>query len=592
MAMIRRISKLISFFHELYEGYFLKLIFVIFLGFLGSLLEAIGVSTIVPLFSFIVEGAGAGNDKVTQIISSFFTAIHLEMTISILLTFMVAMFIAKAAANWFLGYITTTITTRFEQDMKLRMYRSTLGAEWPYLMKQKLGYIDSAILADVPTAAGLLNSISVLVSDITSFLAYLGVAFLLSPVLTSIIAIFGVAFLLILKPALTRLKQYSAELMHLEKYTNHRMSESILGLKTIKAMNVENGIAESLAQSFETYTILRIKRFMVKGVYSNILQPFTMLFIVFAFLFSYSRPEFNLASFIAVLYLIQRSFIYMDKVQGALNLVNNVAPRIENLARVRGDLKKNQERDEGKKSFVFRDMLEFKNVGFSYGERGSALENISFSIKKGDMIGVVGPSGAGKTTIVDLLLRLFNPESGIITLDGVPAANIRLEEWRRNVGYVSQDIFLQNDTIKNNICFYNTSISNGAIENAARAAHAYDFITSQPEGFLSSCGERGTALSAGQRQRIVLARVLARRPRILVLDEATSALDNESEAAIKTALEKFRGEMTIISIAHRLSTVLNADRIVAIENGRVVEEGKPRELMKNRASYLYRAYHS
>lgn len=590
--MVKRISKFISFFRALYAGYFWKFIFVILLGFLGSILEAIGVSVIVPLFSFIVEGGVLGDDKVTRAIHSFFTALNLEMTITVLLIFMVSMFVAKAIANWFLGYVTITITTNFERDMKLRLYRATLGAEWPFLMKQKLGYLDGTILGDIPTAAGLLKSLSVLVSDIASFIVYLGIAFLISPFLTSVIAGFGIVFFLLLKPTLTRLKNYSRELLHLGKYTNHQMSESILGLKTVKAMNVEKDMAESLRKSFEKFSELRIKQFMIKGISSNILQPVTMIFIVFAFLFSYSQPAFNLASFIAVLYLIQRSFVFMDKVQGAIHLVNNVVPGVEHVVRIQRDIRENQEHDEGAEPFLFSDSLEFKKVGFAYEERKGALRDVSFRVKKGEMIGIVGPSGAGKTTVVDLLLRLFNPQMGAILLDGVPVARIGLGEWRRNIGYVSQDIFLQNDTIKNNIRFYNDSLSDAEIEEVAHAAHLHDFIAAQPDGFHTSVGERGVMLSVGQRQRIILARVLARRPKILVLDEATSALDNESEAAIKSALEKFRGGMTIISIAHRLSTVLHADRIVAIENGRVVEEGRPEELMKDKGSYLHRAYNS
>ena len=218
------------------------------------------------------------------------------------------------------------------------------------------------------------------------------------------------------------------------------------------------------------------------------------------------------------------------------------------------------------------------------------LSNVSFSIKKGEMIGLIGPSGAGKTTLVDILLRLLKPQEGVILLDGKDIAGIAMREWRTNVGYVSQDIFLANDTIENNIKFYDESISRDEIISAVKMAHIYDFIESQPDGFKTVVGERGIRLSGGQRQRIVLARALTRKPQILILDEATSALDNESEVLIQKSIEKLKSKITVIAIAHRLSTVTASDKLFVLDNGKIIEEGNPSELLKNKESYFYKTY--
>ena len=169
-------------------------------------------------------------------------------------------------------------------------------------------------------------------------------------------------------------------------------------------------------------------------------------------------------------------------------------------------------------------------------------------------------------------------------------SEINTTSWRKNIGYVSQDIFLLSDTIENNIRFYDPSISDQDIADAAKMANIYDVIQDQPDTFRTVVGERGVKFSVGQRQRIVLARVLARKPKILILDEATSALDNESEALIQRALENLKQKMTIIIIAHRLTTVMGCDKLVAIENGRIIERGTPDELLKNTDSYFYRTY--
>jgi ABC-type multidrug transport system fused ATPase/permease subunit len=217
---------------------------------------------------------------------------------------------------------------------------------------------------------------------------------------------------------------------------------------------------------------------------------------------------------------------------------------------------------------------------------------VNFSISRGEMVGLIGPSGAGKTTIVDLVLRLFNPTSGEILLDGKNIRKIKLKDWRKNIGYVSQDIFLINDTIANNIKFYDDSISDKEIEEAAKSANIYDFIQNCPEKFETNIGERGIMLSVGQRQRIIIARVLARQPKFLLLDEATSALDNESELKIKESIDGLKGKVPVFIIAHRLSTVMNCDKVLAIENGKIIEQGEPKKLLNDKKSYFYQIYYA
>ena len=203
---------------------------------------------------------------------------------------------------------------------------------------------------------------------------------------------------------------------------------------------------------------------------------------------------------------------------------------------------------------------------------------------------MIGPSGAGKTTFVDLLLRLFEPQEGVVLLNGKSASRINLRDWRKNVGYVSQDVFLLNDTIGNNIRFYDDSVSDADLVRAAKMANIYDFIQAQPQKFLTPVGERGLSLSGGQRQRVALARVLARKPKILILDEATSALDNESELLVQKSIEGLKGEVTIIIIAHRLSTVMISDKLVILDKGRILEEGVPAKFLKDQDSYFAKLY--
>jgi len=235
--------------------------------------------------------------------------------------------------------------------------------------------------------------------------------------------------------------------------------------------------------------------------------------------------------------------------------------------------------------------VEFHNVSFHYGRGDFGVENLSFLVGPGEFLGIVGPSGGGKTTVIDLLMGFYLPESGTITVDGVDIREMPLGPLRDQIGLVPQDVFLWNASIRENIAYPKDDIDLKAIEEAAKIAQLHEFIEALPEGYETVVGERGLALSGGERQRLAIARAILRRPRILLLDEATASLDALTEVKVKKALENARIGRTTIVVAHRLSTVIDADRILVIDRGQIVEEGTLRELLANRGLFfeLYKA---
>jgi subfamily B ATP-binding cassette protein MsbA len=232
----------------------------------------------------------------------------------------------------------------------------------------------------------------------------------------------------------------------------------------------------------------------------------------------------------------------------------------------------------------FRSDIEFRNVGFSY-DREPVLQNVNLKIEKGKTIALVGPSGGGKSTLADLVPRFYDPTSGEVLLDGVPLTDYDIESLRQQMGVVTQESILFNDTIFNNIAFGMEHVEEKDVIQAAKVANAHDFILQTENGYQTMIGERGSKLSGGQRQRLSIARAVLKNPAILILDEATSALDSESERLVQDALNNLMKNRTSIVIAHRLSTIQHADEIVVIQSGRIIERGRHDELIRQDGLY-------
>lgn len=234
---------------------------------------------------------------------------------------------------------------------------------------------------------------------------------------------------------------------------------------------------------------------------------------------------------------------------------------------------------------VFSREIKFENVHFHYRADRPVLKNVSLAIRKGEIVALVGPSGSGKTTLAALLLRFYDPVQGRVTLDGHDLKNLRLADLRRQIGLVTQETLLFNDTVRHNIGYGKDGAADAEIEAAARAANAWEFIEKLPQGLDTLVGERGILLSGGQKQRLAIARAIIKNPPILLLDEATSALDAASEKLVQEAVEKLMQNRTVVVIAHRLATVKNADRIVVLEHGRIAEEGTHNQLLDKKGLY-------
>ena len=591
LFMILPNNKLINFFsifYKAYWGYKKQILALTALGFLSSLLEGIGINVAIPIFSFLSGTSNKANDFISEIIKNFFGFFQINYSLKYLFIFVCFLLIFRVLVLLLSNYIKIKIAAVYEEKTRGELFKLTAEANWQYLLKQKLGHLETILVTNVSYGGLLLQYISNSLMIIVSLVIFLLVAINISWFITLITVALGGVIFFVFKPFLYKTRTLSREREKINRQTAHHINENILGMKTIKVMSASSKIVDKAKEYFKILRELIIKTSFLSIMTDALIQPIGLILVFIIFAISYKTGAFNFAALAAIIYLIQRIFAYAQQLQSTLYAMVNSASYVNKMLEYRDEVIKNKESDNGKDNFEFVDNLEFKNVGFYYDNAKQILNNISFNIKKGEMVGLIGPSGAGKTTIVDIILRLLNPVKGEILLDGKNINGININEWRKNIGYVSQDIFLKNDTIANNIKFYNDSITDEEMKEAAKMANIYDFIKNCPLKFETVIGERGLLLSAGQRQRIVIARILARHPGILILDEATSALDNESEVQIQKVIENLKNKVTVLLIAHRLSTVMNCTNLLVLRDGEIKEQGSPEELLSDKNSYFYK----
>lgn len=589
MNLIAKVGNLLSLFYRTFGGYKWRILLMAFLSFLSGALEGIGITAIIPLFSFI-GGGGSAQDSISRAIEAFFHYLHLPFTPRFLLFFMVALFFAKALFLLLSQQITSRIMADFEKRMRSKLLSLTFKANWPFLSSQKVGHLGQMVITEVANSSAILYYLSSAMLVCANLLIYTGLVFNLSRIVAVLASLTGLVIFFGFLPLLRIIKIIASAMAVSNKKIAHYASEHIIGAKTLKSMALEASVLARGDGLLLAMKSLYLKSCLVKNVTDALLQLIGVFFVIGLFAFLYKTSAFEFASFAVMVYALNKVITNVQYAQNHAHVISAQIPYLASIARYEDEATAHREKDSGSAPFRFEKELAFKDVGFEYRAGESALSHVNLSIKKGEMVGLVGSSGAGKTTIVDLLLRLVTPTTGSIVADDIGISAIRLSEWRSHIGYMSQDVFLLNDTIENNIRFYSAEMSEQDVIRAARLAHIYDFVVSQPKGFATAVGERGLSLSVGQRQRIALARVLARRPNVLILDEATSALDNESEALIRQSIEELRRDMTIVVIAHRLSIVMDADKLFILEGGAIVEEGTPSELLKktdSRFSALY-----
>ena len=486
------------------------------------------------------------------------------------------------------SYINAWISQRIIFDMKNQMYDHLIGMPHSFFTSEKQGDIITRMNTDISGVSSVISgTLSSIVSNIATVVTTL-VALLTMSWQLAIVGIVVIPLLIIPTKSVGKtrwklLTEKQAKNDEMNQLINETLSVS--GSLLVKLFTREKKEYDRFVDVNEEVTALALKEQRSGKWFSVIMGMFTQLgplLIYFAggyFIISGMDPALTVGTITATVSLINRLY---RPVQSLLNIHVDFTRSLALFTRIFDyfDMKNDIVSPEnGEKPEVDCQDITFRHVAFSYDKEKSLLHDIDVTIPGGRMYAIVGPSGSGKSTLVNLIPRLYDVLGGEVTVAGVDVRNFDLSYLRSCIGVVTQDTYLFNGTIRDNLLYAKDSATQEEIENACRIANIHDFILSQPEGYDTVVGNRGLKLSGGEKQRISIARVILKDPKILILDEATSALDSISESAIQDALEVLMRGRTSIVIAHRLSTILKADRILVVQGGVIAEQGTHEELL-------------
>ncbi len=516
----------------------------------------------------------------------------------VLVSILVVVFsLLKNGFTFLANYHLAPIRSFVVRDIRNDIYRKVLRLPLTYYTEARKGDVMTRISNDVQEIEiSIMSSLSMLFRDPITIVVYMVALFSISlPLTLFVLLVLPLAGLIIgrlggsLRKTSFKGQERLGELMS-------QLEETLSGLRIVKAFNGEAKMEAKFMEKNHRFALL-MKRVARRRYLASPLSEFLGT-IVMMVIMTYGGSlvlsgQAGLSGESLILFLIIFSQILSPakSLSNAWTLVQKGMASVDRIDQLLLADEKITEKVDAVAPLDFRESIEFRNVSFRY-DREDVLKEVSFTIKKGETLALVGKSGSGKSTLVDLLPRFMDVASGEILIDGVPVRDFSLKSLRRLMGVVSQQSILFNDSFSNNIAFgVDEKPSGSAIEAAARVANAHDFIMENPEAYEASVGEGGNKLSGGQKQRISIARAVLANPPILILDEATSALDTESEKLVQDALIKLMQNRTSIVIAHRLSTIKHADQILVIDEGRIVERGTHQELVA-REDGLYHKLHA
>jgi ATP-binding cassette subfamily C protein len=531
---------------------------------LAGVMEGVSLTALLPMLNLAVSGSSGKSGSAGKAVVSALSCLGIEPTVVSLLLVVVVGVLLKSGLVLFadrkVGYTVAQVAT----DLRLSLLRALLGTRWEYYVTQPMGSLTNAVSSEVMRASGAYLQGTLAVTYMVTATVYMVVALLVSWKVSLAAFAAGALLMFFLNRLVRKAKRAGRQETALMQSLLSRLADNLQSVKPLKAMGREL-LAERMLET-DAVKLNRALRKQVssKAVLKSLQEPILLMVIVAGLYVSLVVWKHDLPKVMMLVFLVARLFGEQKKLQQKLQEMATSESAFWSLQKKIDDAVEQKEPDLGRTQVELRKGIRFERVSFSYGD-SFILNDASLEIPAGSFAAVIGPSGAGKTTLVDLIIGLLRPQQGEVLIDGVAMAEVDVKFWRQQIGYVPQDTVLLHDTILANVTLGDSTLGEAEAEEALRAAGAWDFVSAMPEGMYTVVGERGSKLSGGQRQRIAIARALAHRPNLLILDEATSALDPESERAICATLMGLRGTITMLAISHQPALVEVADRIYRIK---------------------------
>jgi len=577
--MIKNISKVFGILISKSPKNFILMFFLLGLELLAITLS---VLAIIPLADYILDSKLTNPSKFSLYVLNFFETFKIEITFFNLGFLFIVGQLFRGITTSTINYAILRIKYDFVKKINNDALNTILDANWNFFSTSNYGRIINTFTKEISNVAATIGHIAKSFASFVQLIFFISIPIYLNyKVSLSIIFLFAIVVFFIIKFG----NPLSFKLGKLNVSTANSLVanfiETLQAAKLIKINSKEKYFKEKHLSKFDNHVSATLKIQMLQQIINAFFQPFGIIVIVSVFGF-FLNSGILLSEIAAIFYSLISIVSLLNTLVGTQINISNFLPSYEQVENIILNAKNLKEKFGNTKFNNLNDQITFKDISFSYDDTKNVLENLNFQIKKNKITALVGESGAGKSTIADLIIGIIVPNRGKIVVDKTDIKEFDISSYRNNIGYVSQDIFLFNDTIRNNLKWIVPgNVGDDEILEALRMSNSLEFINDLPKKLDTIVGERGVQLSGGQRQRLSLARTFLKKPKILILDEATSSLDSLSEKEIQNTIEKLRllDDITFIIIAHRLSTIKNADNILVLHRGKIAQEGDFQKLV-------------
>lgn len=551
-----------------------------------GLIGAISIFTVAPIIDFFINPALEHASPVTRQSAAVMKSIGLPMTLASFLAVFLGFQILKNAFIFFARHYTIRTKYAVLQDLIVGTFEDFFQARWLFFSSNKQGTILNTFLREMTVVGNAFMTMATFFASLFQFILYLAVPFYISWQVTTVSLVTG----LFLTWPLLMLGKINYRLGRLNTSTANEFTgviqEGLSLAKVILGFSNQHKSVEALAKAYDAHRRTTVK-FQTLAVATSVIHEPAVTVVLVTALLTARNFGIPISEMAVLLWALRNSIPSLGELTVQKNSLANFTAGYEQVKNLREQARELRQQS-GQIPFTgFQREISVERLTFAYPGYEPTLVDINLRVPKGKMIAIVGESGAGKSSLIDMIMGFHEPSSGRVALDGAPLEEFDISSYRRRIGYVPQDSVLFNMTIRDNLLWANEAATDAEIKEACRQANADEFIGQFPDGYDTLVGDRGVRLSGGQCQRVALARAVLRKPELLILDEATSSLDTHSERLIQRAIETIAKETTVIVVAHRLSTIVNADYIYVLKDGRLVEEGTYRALLRKQGHFSH-----